>query len=52
MIGLFKHSLEPLDVLALSALILVLGGLRIASILMFTRERRVLETVASEKDST
>ena len=41
MINLYKHQLEALDILALSGLLLVLGALRIASIMVYQRETRL-----------
>ena len=40
LIGLFKHKIESLDLLALSAVLLVLGALRIASIVVHDREKK------------
>jgi uncharacterized membrane protein (DUF373 family) len=42
MIGLFEHKLPPEKIYAMSILLLVLGALRVASVLLFQRER-VLE---------
>ncbi|MGH1485851.1 MAG: phosphate-starvation-inducible PsiE family protein [Cellvibrionaceae bacterium] len=39
LIGLFKHNLKPEMIYALTALILVLGVLRIASIIVYQREQ-------------
>ena len=39
LIGLFKHSLEIDMIYALSLLIFVLGGLRIASVLVYQQEK-------------
>ncbi len=39
LIGLFKHNLKPEMIYALTALILVLGILRIASIIVYQREQ-------------
>ena len=44
LIGLFKHTLEASMIHALAALMLVLGSLRIASMLVFQRERLLLGT--------
>jgi uncharacterized membrane protein (DUF373 family) len=38
MIGMFEHKVGAMEVLSYSALLLVLGALRIGSILMFQRE--------------
>ena len=51
MILVFQHKAEPLELLALSAFLGVLTVLRIASIVMFHRERRMVETVAEEDES-
>ncbi len=42
MINLFKHQLEATDIFALSALLLVLGAIRIASILIYQREAALI----------
>jgi uncharacterized membrane protein (DUF373 family) len=42
LIGLFKHQLDPQDLYAITFLLLVLGALRISSILVHQREK-VLE---------
>jgi uncharacterized membrane protein (DUF373 family) len=39
MIGVFKHEIEPDMMYAYSAVLLVLGALRVASILLYQRER-------------
>lgn len=41
LIGLFKHELKPEMLYAFSVFLLVLGALRIGSILMYQREKRV-----------
>jgi uncharacterized membrane protein (DUF373 family) len=43
MIGLFKHQISVEMMFALSALIFVLGALRISSILVYQRERALAE---------
>lgn len=43
LIGLFKHELEPNTIYALAVLMLVLGALRIASVLVYQREKILLE---------
>ncbi len=45
MIKLFEHKISVEEILALSALLLVLGGLRVASVLLFHREKRMLDTL-------
>lgn len=44
MIKLFEHKIGPWEIYSLSALLLVLGGLRIGSILVFQREKRMLDS--------
>ena len=51
MIGLFEHKLPPEKIYALSILLLVLGALRVASILLFQRER-MLEKQSQGSDQT
>lgn len=41
MIKLFEHTISPPDIYALSLLLFVLGSLRIASVLVFQREKRM-----------
>ena len=43
LIGLFKHELKAEMIYAFSCLLFVLGALRIASILVYHREKRVLQ---------
>lgn len=43
MIKLFEHKITPEEIYALSVLLLVLGGLRIGSILVFQREKAILD---------
>ncbi len=45
LIGLFKHSLEPKMIYALSLLLFVLGALRISSVLVYQREQGLLENI-------
>lgn len=44
LIGLFKHQLEPSMIYALSALMFVLGALRIGSVLVYQREKTLFDT--------
>lgn len=46
MIKLFEHRITAEEIYALSVLLLVLGGLRIGSILVFQREKAILEHAA------
>lgn len=46
MIKLFEHKIGPGEIYALSALLLVLGTLRIASIVVYQRERKMLDSAA------
>lgn len=41
LIGLFKHDLKPEMIYALSAFLFVLGVLRIGSVLVYQREKRI-----------
>lgn len=41
LIMLFKHELKPDMLYALSAFVFVLGALRIASLLVYQREKRI-----------
>jgi len=43
MINLFEHNIMPDQILALSALLFVLGALRIASVVVYQREKKMLE---------
>ena len=43
MIKLFEHAITPEELYALSALLLVLSILRIGSVVVFQRERKMLE---------
>jgi uncharacterized membrane protein (DUF373 family) len=42
MIGLFKHQIKPDMLYAFSTFLLVLGALRIASVLVYQREKRMM----------
>jgi uncharacterized membrane protein (DUF373 family) len=44
MIKLFEHQIASGDIYALSALLFVLGSLRIGSVLVFQREKRMLDS--------
>ncbi|MGD9788479.1 MAG: phosphate-starvation-inducible PsiE family protein [Sulfuricellaceae bacterium] len=44
MIKLFEHQISPGDIYALSVLLFVLGCLRIGSVLVFQREKRMLDS--------
>ena len=43
LIALFKHDLKPDMIYALSVLLLVLGALRIASVMVYQREKLLME---------
>jgi len=43
LIALFKHELKPEMLYALSVFILVLGAIRIGSVLVYQREQRIVE---------
>ena len=45
MIKLFENKISVEEILALSGLLLVLGALRVASVLLFQREKRLLDTL-------
>ncbi|MDH4229826.1 MAG: phosphate-starvation-inducible PsiE family protein [Nitrospirota bacterium] len=45
MIKSFQHKISPDEMYAMSALLLVMGALRIGSILVFQRERRMLDAL-------
>lgn len=49
MIKTFEHRMETAEIYALSALLLVLGALRIGSVLVFQRERTMLETIDRDR---
>lgn len=44
LILLFKHDMKPDMIYALSAVLLVLGGLRIASIIVYQREKQMVDS--------
>ena len=44
MIKLFEHQISPGEIYALGLLLFVLGCLRIASVLVFQREKRMLDS--------
>jgi len=46
MIGLFKHEMETMMLLSLSAVLLVLGMLRIASVVVYQKEKNLYDTRA------
>ncbi len=48
MIKLFEHTAQTQEVYALSVLLLVLGTLRIASVLVYQRERKMIPNDRSE----
>ncbi|HWQ95099.1 MAG TPA: phosphate-starvation-inducible PsiE family protein [Gammaproteobacteria bacterium] len=48
MIKIFEHKITPEEIYALSTLLLVLGALRIGSIVVFQREKKMTE-VGSQK---
>lgn len=50
MIGLFEHRLAAADLYALSALLLVVTVLRIGSVVLFQRERRMLDGVNAARN--
>lgn len=43
LIGLFKHQIKPEMLYAISAFLLVLGALRIASVIVFQREKKMAQ---------
>ena len=45
LIGLFKHNLEPEMLYALSAFLFVIGALRIASIVVYLKEKELNDLV-------
>jgi uncharacterized membrane protein (DUF373 family) len=49
MIKTFEHRMETAEIYALSALLLVLGALRIGSVLVFQRERMMLESLERDR---
>lgn len=44
MIQLFEHNLEPNEIYSLSALLFVLGALRIGSVVVYQREKTMIKT--------
>lgn len=51
LIGLFKHNIKPEMLFALSAFLLVLGALRIASIVVYLKEKELNDLVGEiDKD--
>ena len=48
LIMLFKHEIKPDMLYAFSAFLLVLGALRIGSVLLFQREKRIIDEHHSE----
>ena len=49
MIKLFEHEISTADIYALSMLLFVLGSLRIASVLVFQREKRMHDLIAPDR---
>lgn len=49
LIGLFKHDMQPPMIYALTALMFVLGALRIGSVLVYQREKTLLESSRSSR---
>jgi len=49
MIKTFEHRMETAELYALSALLLVLGALRIGSVLVFQREKVMLDAIDRER---
>lgn len=49
MIKLFENSIEVAEIYALAALLFVLGALRIGSVLVFQREKLMLDTVGQQE---
>lgn len=49
MIQLFEHKILPDEIIALSALLFVLGALRIGSVVVYQREKKMLETANAAK---
>ena len=49
MIKLFENKIEPGEIYALSVLVFVLGCLRIGSVLVFQREKRMLASAEISK---
>lgn len=49
MIQLFEHNIMPDQILALSALLFVLGSIRIGSVLVYQREKKMLDLANNRK---
>lgn len=49
MIKTFEHRMETAELYALSALLLVLGALRIGSVMVFQREKLMLDVIERER---
>lgn len=49
MIKLFQNRLSVAEIYALSALLLILGGLRVSAIVMYQRERQILDPPLTRK---
>lgn len=49
MIMLFEHKIEPSELYAMSALLFVLSALRIASVVVYQREKTMLETAPRDE---
>ncbi|MCW8890554.1 MAG: phosphate-starvation-inducible PsiE family protein [Sedimenticola sp.] len=52
MIKLFNHEIMPSEIYAMSALILVLGILRTATILVFQHEKKILKQVDNKESAS
>ena len=50
MIKLFEHKIAPEEIYALSALMFVLGSLRIGSVMVFQREKTMFDHVQKLRD--
>lgn len=49
MIKTFEHRMETAELYAISALLLVLGALRIGSVMVFQREKMMLDTIDRDR---
>ena len=49
MIRLFEHQIMPDEIFALSALLFVLGAIRIGSVVVYQREKKMLELASLSK---
>lgn len=49
MIQLFEHNIMPDQIFALSALLFVLGSIRIGSVLVYQREKKMLDLANNRK---